>query len=196
MTWYGDNGFYVDAQTQATWFSSDLNSRTANTGLATGRNAFGFAMSVEGGQRIAVDENWTLTPQAQLSWSSIDFNSYHDAFDAKVGLEDGSSLIGRIGLAANYNRSWMGDDGRMVNTSVYGIANLYQEFLGGTRINVSGVDFSTDNDRTWGGIGAGGTYMWAGQKYSIYGEGSINTSLNHFADSYVLKGSAGFRMKW
>ncbi|WP_139974596.1 autotransporter-associated beta strand repeat-containing protein [Ochrobactrum sp. CGA5] len=196
LTWYGDNGFYVDAQTQATWFSSDLNSRTANTGLATGRNAFGFAMSVEGGQRIAVDENWTLTPQAQLSWSSIDFNSYHDAFDAKVGLEDGSSLIGRIGLAANYNRSWMGDDGRMVNTSVYGIANLYQEFLGGTRINVSGVDFSTDNDRTWGGIGAGGTYMWAGQKYSIYGEGSINTSLNHFADSYVLKGSAGFRMKW
>ncbi|WP_162792628.1 autotransporter outer membrane beta-barrel domain-containing protein, partial [Ochrobactrum sp. 3-3] len=33
-TWYGNNGFYVDGQAQVTWFDSDLNSDTANTGLA------------------------------------------------------------------------------------------------------------------------------------------------------------------
>ncbi|AEW15785.1 outer membrane autotransporter barrel domain-containing protein [Brucella suis 63/252] len=77
----------------------------------------------------------------------------------------------------------------MVNTSVYGITNLYQEFLGGTRVNISGVDFSTDNDRTWAGIGAGG-------KYLIFGQGTINTSLDHFADSYAIKGDVGFKVKW
>ncbi|MBB3216100.1 hypothetical protein FHW72_001171, partial [Ochrobactrum sp. RC6B] len=28
------------------------------------------------------------------------------------------------------------------------------------------------------------------------GEGSINTSLNHFADSYAIKGNLGFKVKW
>ncbi|MCO7728542.1 hypothetical protein NJB93_18305 [Brucella intermedia] len=37
---------------------------------------------------------------------------------------------------------------------------------------------------------------WADDKYSIYGEGLINTSLNNFADSYSLKGNVGFRVKW
>ncbi|MEC6999334.1 autotransporter outer membrane beta-barrel domain-containing protein [Brucella abortus] len=72
----------------------------------------------------------------------------------------------------------------------------YQEFLGGTRVNISGVDFSTDNDRTWAGIGAGGTYAWAGGKYLIFGQGTINTSLDHFADSYAIKGDVGFKVKW
>ncbi|WP_162792722.1 hypothetical protein [Ochrobactrum sp. 3-3] len=47
-----------------------------------------------------------------------------------------------------------------------------------------------------GGIGAGGTYAWADNKYAIYGEGSVNTSLNHFADSYAIKGNLGFKVKW
>ncbi|MDH7793216.1 hypothetical protein QBD00_004140, partial [Ochrobactrum sp. AN78] len=30
----------------------------------------------------------------------------------------------------------------------------------------------------------------------LYGEGSVNTSLNHFADSYSLKGNLGFKVNW
>ena len=195
-TWYGNSGFYVDGQAQVTWFDSDLNSWTANQGLADGRKATGYALSVEAGQRIALDQNWSLTPQAQLIYSSINADSFRDAWDSRVSLHDGDSLIGRIGIAANYANSWKGEDGLMVNTSVYGIANLYQEMLGGSSVNVAGVDFDTDNDRTWGGIGAGGTYAWADNKYAIYGEGSINTALNQFADSYSLKGTVGFKVKW
>ncbi len=114
----------------------------------------------------------------------------------RVGLDNSNSLTARLGLAANYRNDWTGEDGLMVNTSVYGVANLYQSFLGGMRINVAGVDIDTDNDKTWAGIGAGGTYAWADQKYAVYGEGSINTSLNHFADSYALKATVGFKLKW
>ena len=46
------------------------------------------------------------------------------------------------------------------------------------------------------GIGVGGSYNWNDDKYSLYGEASLNTSLANFADSYELKGTAGFRLKW
>jgi outer membrane autotransporter protein len=58
------------------------------------------------------------------------------------------------------------------------------------------ASFANRNDRAWGGIGLGGSYNWNDDKYSIYGEGLINTSLNNFADSYSLKGNVGFRVKF
>ncbi|OYR16253.1 extracellular serine protease domain protein, partial [Brucella thiophenivorans] len=39
-------------------------------------------------------------------------------------------------------------------------------------------------------------YAWADNKYMLYGEGSIKTSLNHFSQSYALKGNVGFKVKW
>lgn len=52
------------------------------------------------------------------------------------------------------------------------------------------------NDRVWGGVGLGGTYSWDDDKYSIYGEGLVQTSLNDFGDSYSVKVQVGLRMKW
>lgn len=195
-TWIGNDGFYVDTQGQVTWFESDLNSDTADVGLASGHKATGYALSVETGKRIALDGNWALTPQAQLIWSSINADDFEDVWQANVSVTRGNSLAARVGLAASYDSSWQGSDGRMVNASVYGITNLYREFLDGARVNISGVDFNTDNDRTWAGIGPGGTYAWADGKYAVYGEGSVNTSVNHFADSYAIKGNVGFKVKW
>ncbi len=195
-TWYGNDGFYLDGQGQVSWFDNDLDSWTANQRLANGRKATGYAVSLEAGKRVALEGNWSLTPQAQLSWSSISASAFDDAFNARVRVEDGASLLGRLGLAAQYATAWRNDSGRASTASVYGIANLYQEFLGGSTVSLSGVDFDTDNDRSWGGIGIGTSYAWADNKYALYGEGSINTGLTHFGDSYVLKGNAGFRVNW
>jgi len=68
--------------------------------------------------------------------------------------------------------------------------------LGDMRVKVAGVNFGTGNDKAWGGIGAGGAYTWADDKYALYGEGSLNTSLNSFAKSYAVKDIVGFKMKW
>ncbi|WP_191907333.1 autotransporter outer membrane beta-barrel domain-containing protein, partial [Ochrobactrum quorumnocens] len=75
-TWYGNDGFYLDGQSQVTWFDNDLDSSTANQSLANGRKATGYAVSLETGKQIALGGNWSLTPQAQLSWSSISANSF------------------------------------------------------------------------------------------------------------------------
>ncbi|WP_318580689.1 autotransporter outer membrane beta-barrel domain-containing protein [Ochrobactrum sp. AN78] len=195
-TWYGNDGFYLDTQGQVTWFNSDLDSWTANQGLADGRKATGYAMSAEAGKRIAIGGNWSLTPQAQLAWSSIHADAFRDVWDARVSVDDGSSLLGRLGLAAEYGTQWKDESGRTTQANIYGIANLYQEFLSSTTVKLAGVDFNTDNDRTWAGVGGGGTFTWNDNKYALYGEGSINTAVNHFADSYTLKGNVGFRVNW
>ncbi len=87
-------------------------------------------------------------------------------------------------------------NGTLSRSHVYGIGNLYYEFLDGTTVDVSGVTLTNRSDRLWGGIGVGGSYNWNDDRYSIYGEGSVNTSLANFGGSYELKGTLGFRVKW
>lgn len=196
LTWYGENGFYLNGQGQVTWYRSDLHSTTANTGLTDNNHGFGYALSLEGGQRFAINEAWSLTPQAQLTYSNVDFDAFTDAFGADVSLDRGEGLQGRLGLTVDHENSWQNADGLLDRARVYGIANLYYEFLKDTRVNVAESSFTSRNDLAWGGLGLGGSYNWNDDKYSIYGEGLVNTSLNNFGDSFAVKGNVGFRVKW
>lgn len=196
LTWLDQNGFYVDGQAALTWYDSDLFSDTAGLGLADGNNGIGYALSIETGKKIDLNETWTITPQAQLVYSHVDFDTFRDPFDASVSLDDGDSLRGRLGISADRDEIWKDDEGKTRRSHLYGIANLYYEFLDATQVDVSGTKFETRPERLWGGIGAGGTYNWDDDKYSVYGEVSLNTSLANFADSYTVGGTIGFRVKW
>ncbi|MFS2324259.1 autotransporter outer membrane beta-barrel domain-containing protein [Brucella sp. H1_1004] len=196
LTWYSDRGYYLDVQGQASWYRSDFNSTTVNRSLANGRKSSGYAVSAEAGQRIDLNDRWSLTPQAQLMWSSMSFGGFEDVFGAAVDLGNGNNLTGRIGISVDYRTAWIDTRGQFTRTSIYGIANLYQEMMGPMRISVADKTFDNANDNISGGIGAGGTYAWADDKYALYGEGSINTSLNSFAKSYAIKGTLGFKARW
>jgi outer membrane autotransporter protein len=194
LTWYGDNGFYVDGQAQSTIYRSDLSSALANS-LTHGNEGSGYAFSVESGKRIAAGNGWSLTPQAQLSYSKVDFDSFADRFGALVSLRDADSLLGRAGLALNHQKIW--NDGMgTVRADIYGIANLRYEFLNGTSVDVAGTSFANANDRLWGSIGGGGTYSWANGRYAIFGEVSYNASLNDSSNNRSYKGTGGFRVIW
>lgn len=196
LTWYGNEGFYVDAQAHATWYDSDLSSTLANRGLTDGNDGFGYALSIESGKRFAINPEWSVTPQGQLVYSSVDFDDFTDSFGAPVSLDKGDSLQGRLGLTLDHETSWQNGNGMTNRSHVYGIANMYYEFLEGTKVDLAGVSLASEKDRLWGGVGLGGSYNWDDDKYSIYGEGIVNTSLNNFGDSYTLKGNVGFRVKW
>ncbi len=143
-----------------------------------------------------LNQNWSITPQAELTYSKVDFDIFNDVFGARISLDRGESLQGRLGVAIEHQNSWYNASGLIDRTQVYGIANLYYEFLEGTKVDVSETTFANENERLWGGIGLGGSYNWNSEKYSIYGEGAINTSLADFGDSYAYKGTLGFRVKW
>lgn len=194
LTWYGASGFYADAQTRLSWFDSDLSSTTAGRQLAKGKGGFGYALGLELGQRIALSGDWSVTPQAQLTYSRVDAGGFVDPFGARVALTDGDSLRGRLGISADYRQSWRGNAGRQVNASLYGIANLYYEFLDGTTATVAGTPLTSRGERLWGGLGLGAKYETG--RYALYGEVEAQTSLVHFADSHSITGRAGLRVSW
>ncbi|MCF7673616.1 autotransporter outer membrane beta-barrel domain-containing protein, partial [Bacillus subtilis] len=196
LSWYGDNGVYWDGQAQAMWYNTDMSSSNLRSTLANGNKGFGYALGLEAGRRIEMAPHWSLTPQAQLVWSSVTFDTFQDVFGATIAMDNGDSLNARMGISADYRNAWRDNNGQITQSNVYLIANLHQDFLEGSKINVSGESLNSRNDRTWGSMGAGGTYSWADDKYTIYGEGSISTGLQNFADSYTVKGSVGLRIKW
>ncbi|NKM27914.1 autotransporter outer membrane beta-barrel domain-containing protein [Rhizobium laguerreae] len=196
LTWYGNSGFYLDTQAGVTWYESDLKSSTLHTTLADGNDGFGYGFSVEAGQTIALTDQWSLTPQVQLAYSSVRFDSFTDAYGAAASLDDGDSLTGRLGISADYDRDWKDASGRTSRAKFYGIANLYYDFLDGSKVDVSGTSLVSENQALWGGLGMGGSLSWADDRYAAYGEAFARTSLQDFGDSNALGAKAGFSVKW
>ncbi|MGP4753324.1 autotransporter family protein [Agrobacterium pusense] len=196
LTWYGNSGLYIDAQAHLTWYDSDLHSKDLNRTVSKGNDGFGYALSVETGQKIDLGARWSLTPQAQFSYSSVRFNDFTDPYGAAVSLGDGDTLIGRLGLSIDRDREWKDPAGQMSRSSFYGIANLYYDVLDGSNVDVSGTRFVSENRALWGGLGLGGSYSWSDERYSINGEAFARTSLQDFGDSYSVGGKVSFNVKW
>lgn len=185
LTWYGNNGVYVDGTAQATWYDSDLSARPTGS-LARDNNAFGYAFSLESGKRIPLDQGWFVTPQAQLTYSKVRFDTFRDVFDASVRPGGDDSLEARLGISLE----------RQLNgTRLYTVANLYNELRDGTSVHVDNERFTSRNDRVRAGVGFGGSHEWGGGKFSLYGEGNFTTSLAS-SDAYGYGATVGFRVNW
>ncbi len=190
LTWYGKNGVYIDAQAQATWFDSDLNSRLAGK-LKGGQKAQSYGLGIEAGKAFGVAEGFALIPQAQLTYASTRFDSFNDRFGARVESDKGDSLLGRIGIALDYKSNWQ-TAGVNRESSVYGVVNVKHEFLDGTRVRVAGTQVDSRMARTWGSVGAGVNYGWGG-RYAIYGQVDADAD---FSGSHIVTATAGFRMSF
>lgn len=196
LTWYGDTGLYIDAQANATWYDSDLFSAAAGRSLVAGNDGFGYALGLEAGKQVALGGNWSLTPQAQLTYSSIDYDDFRDVFGSDVALARSHDLKGRLGISADYEDSWKDASNQTSRLHAYGIANLYYNFQSEARTTLSGVSLSSEPEALWGGIGLGSTYNWGNDRYALYGEALADTSLRNFGDSYALTGRMGFNMRF
>ena len=196
LTWYGANGFYVDTQAQAMFFDSDITSTTIGRREVKGNNGHGYALSAETGFRYQLGNGFSLTPQMQLVWSRVDFDSFTDAYGARVSLRNGDSLRGRLGLSLDYEKGWTAADGTKSRAHVYAIANLYNEFLKGSKVSVENTSFRSRDERLWAGVGLGGTYEWNNGKYALYGNVNFAGSTRKMSDNHSFGGIIGFRATW
>ncbi|WEK49028.1 MAG: autotransporter outer membrane beta-barrel domain-containing protein [Candidatus Kaistia colombiensis] len=187
LTWYGANGVYVDSQAQFAWFNTDLSADGVGK-LADGNNGTGYALSVELGKELAVAKGWTVTPQAQLAYASVDFDDMTDPFGAEISLRKGESLKGRVGAALGRDAAWQDAEGRKARAHVYGITSLTYEFLDGATVAVSGIDLVAEPQKFGAEFGLGGTYNWADERFALHGEAVASTS---FDGSYGYKGTVG-----
>lgn len=184
LTWLGATGFYADAQAMVHYFESDLSSGVLGD-LVDNNEGWGYGVSLELGRKLALDDAWSVTPQAQLAYTSVDFDDFTDAQGVDVSLDKGESLKGRFGVALGFDSYESGDS----RGHVYTIANLTYEFLDAQSVDVAGVDLEFAPDDFGGELGLGGSYEWAQGRYAIHGEALGQTS---FEGSYGVKGTAGF----
>ena len=196
LTWYGRNGFYLDGQAQVIWYGTDLSSGTAGIDLAKGNRGIGYGISIETGQKIALDPHWSITPQVQLSYSGASFDDFTDAFGADVSLASSNSFRWRFGLTADYEQQGKDENGRLTRSHFYGGADLYYDMGEGSHVDVSGVSLAHRDDPLWGSVKIGGSYNWDDDKYSIFGEAAVHSGLNDFKDSYGFSATGGLRVKW
>ena len=195
LTWFGPAGFYMDGQARAIWFDSDLSSRFIGS-LTTDNDGFGYGFSLEGGKKFDFSQNWSLTPQLQLSYTNVDFDSFVDRYSVRASLKYADKLTGRLGLSVDYRNSWQNASGTVDRFHLYGIINLHYDFKSGSKVRIENVVFTSEDQDLWGSLGLGGIYSWSNDRYAVYGEGSAKTSLQDFSDSYELAGQIGFRVKW
>lgn len=193
LTWWSDSNFYIDAQGHATWYKSKLGYNNGTDKLSYRNDSFGFAVSLESGFHFALDEHLTIIPQAQLTYSHIEIDGFEDKFGAELDFARGESLQGRVGLTLNRDVTWEASNGTTSRTDTYGVANLHYEFLDSTQTVVSTIKFKNETDRIWAGLGAGGSYTWSDERFAVYGEAAVKTSLENPGDSYSLSGKIGFR---
>lgn len=196
LTWFGTNGFYTDAQAALTWYSSEL--KADDLPLSPDdSDAFGYALSLEAGQAFGIGDGVSLTPQAQLSFASISVDSFTGAYSDDVDFDDGQSLLGRVGLSIEKESAWTDINGQARAANIYGLANLYYEFLGKTTATVTDVlDFSSEPDDFTGEIGFGGSIDWKAGKlqYSAFAELTASTGFS--TGSYGYGGNVGLKVRW
>jgi fibronectin-binding autotransporter adhesin len=186
LTWYGEQGFYVDGQAQVSRYNSTLNSELLGT-LAQDNGGRGEAFSIEAGKRIAVYDKLGITPQFQMVYSNVRFDRFVDPSGAAVSADGNDSLRTRWGIAFDHQANWAGN-----RSKIYGIANVSYEWLDGMRTLVSNTLVNQADGRLWGELGLGASMNWR-KDLTLYGEISANTPFRDFGSSYVLKGNIGLR---
>lgn len=196
LTWYGNSGIYIDGQLQMIWFDSSLSTRTGGRTLASGNNGQGYASSVEVGKRYPLSHGLSLTPQIQVNYSRVDFDTFHDAFGSEVSLKDADSLQARVGVSLDSETIWMTKEGTANRRYIYANLNLHNELLNGSNVEVSNSRFSSRDERQWVSVGAGGTYEWKNGRYGLYSNVNLKNATHNLSDNYALGGTLGIRVNW
>lgn len=195
MTWYGNNGFYVDGQAFGNVINNDIS--VVGTPTLSLQQSYGYSLSAETGYRFDVAPGWAITPQAQLTWGSVNFDDFTGVYNEDVSLVDGDNLAVRMGLQTDHRTNWTTATGEARSASFHGIANVYYDLTDNpSEVWVSGVNMSTDDGDWTGEIGIGGSYTWLNGKLGVNGDVTASTGLENFGDSYGLTGKVRFQMQW
>lgn len=195
-TWYGNDGTYVDGQATLSWYDSELRSSQLGKKLESGNRGNGIAASIEIGHRLALNGIWSVTPQAQLSWSQVRFDSFTDQYGAKVSHENGDSVVSRLGISLDRETQWKADNGKTNRMHLYGITNLYYDFANGTSADVEDLHVKSEEQALWGGLGAGASLNWDDDRSMLFGELLGRASLQDFGNSHSLGAKVGIRVMW
>lgn len=195
LYWTGiaERGQYLDAVFQYTDYDVKTSALGASSTKSGGK---GFAASLEGGVPYALNDSWTLTPQAQLRWQHISLNKI-DVTESgqRIGAYDfgnANSLWGRLGVQATYQTQ--------PNSKLWLRADLMREFKGESQAQYQATQGSASpvfkNSLKGTAVGlTGGIDQQINKQLAIYGSISYATGVGgNKGDAWSAK--AGLRWNW
>ena len=185
-TWYGDDGGYIDLQTQINLVNSVF--RTSNLGyLMDGVDSTALLLSFETGRSIEVSEHLTATPSVQLSWGRMGTVDFKTSLRQDVHFGNDGGLTGRIGLGIKYSE----DD-----YSLHFLGNLYYDTMDSWDVNFGDKNYRDSKSAISGEFGIGGS-MAVTETSTAYIRAEYQTSFGEgFEHRKATKLSAGMRWSW
>lgn len=186
-----DNGFYFGGMGKISKLTVDFHS-SFNGELASNMDGFAGAISGEVGHIFQLDDNWSIIPQAQLTYGSIELDRFTDSLGADVTFGLRETLLGRLGIYAQYAATF--DDGAALKAYVG--ANYYHDFTPAHAVDASGLRLASETSSDAVGIAVGAGYTLPDQSLRVFGELSARTSVGNFGDSMDVRGMAGFKLSF
>lgn len=166
-TWLGDAGHYADIVLKQGRLSNDFDVYTsAEHGHTSGDyDAWGTSLSGEYGKKILLENDWYVTPQAQLTLMRIGGEDYDTNNGIRVRQDTLYSAVGRLGFELGRKLDEKG--------SVYAKASVLHDFAGNAETYLSSNGFtnsySQDLSDTWFEAGIGFNYRTGDNSY-IYAD--------------------------
>ena len=164
-TWLGDKGQYADIVLKQGRLSNDFDVYTIAGHTSGNYDAWGTSLSGEYGQKIALEDDWYVTPQAQLALMRIGGEDYTTNNGINVHQDTLHSAVGRLGFELGKK---IADKG-----SVYAKASLLHDFAGNaeTYLSYNGFSnsYSQDIGDTWCEAGIGFNYK-TGENSYVYAD--------------------------
>ena len=160
-TWLGDKGHYADIVLKQGRLSNDFDIYTEAGHTGGDYDAWGTSLSGEYGMKVALNDGWYVTPQAQLTLMRIGSEDYTTNNGIKVHQDSLESAVGRVGFELGKDIS--------ENGSVYAKASLLHDFAGSadTYLSLNGLtnSYRQDIGDTWCEAGIGFNYKTSANSY-------------------------------
>lgn len=164
-TWLGDAGHYADIVLKQGRLSNDFDVYTSAGHTSGDYDAWGTSLSGEYGKKILLENDWYVTPQAQLTLMRIGGEDYDTNNGIHVRQDTLYSAVGRLGFELGRKLDEKG--------SVYAKASVLHDFAGNaeTYLSYNGFtnSYSQDLSDTWFEAGLGFNYRTGDDSY-IYAD--------------------------
>ncbi|WP_265562010.1 hypothetical protein [Sphingomicrobium arenosum] len=174
MTFASASGLYLDVQGRYRNVDVDVDSALlGEVADDLGRDL--LVGSIEVGQRIALSGNWSLVPQAQLTYGGQQLGTIVGPDGETVAFTgDEQRLIGRFGLATELRQPVAGGD-----ASMYLAADVIRDFNTDRSISLDVTDLGSEAVGTMGELSIGAAFAFGeGQRYRLWTQGGLRTGLD------------------
>jgi len=174
-------GWYLDVVAKYGWLNGTAES---DRGIGGDIEGSSFAASAEVGLPFVIADGWTIEPQAQLIWQSIDFDDGGDPF-SQISYETFDTWTGRVGARLERNvGSFLAHVG----------VNLWHGFSEEPTVTFNDFPLVMETGGTWLEVNGGAAFQ-VNDKLSAFGNVSYSFDVDG-AERDTFGGELGLKLRW